>query len=83
MFQLDSTTRFTWGRDEIFQIFWTIVNSSHTKWALYSIIYSANLTEFEVVLKSVAKKKNTKKFGEHLESCISGTAGPIPFKFDT
>ena len=33
-------------------------------------------------LMSVAKK-NTKKFGRPLELRISGTTGPIPFKFDT
>ena len=53
----------------------------------YSIIDGANLAEFEVLngLKSVAKKKkkNTKKFGQHLEPRILGTAGLILFKFDT
>ena len=34
-------------------------------------------------LKSVAKKKNTKKFGRFLEPHISETAGRIPFKFDS
>ena len=55
----------------------------------YRIIDGAILAEFEVGgrlflngLKSVAKKKNTKKFGRLLEPRISGTAGPIPFKFD-
>ena len=32
---------------------------------------------------SAAKKKNTKKFGQHLEPHILGTAGPISFKIDT
>ena len=58
----------------------------NTNWVLYSIIHGANLAELEVgkvVLKIVAKKKNTKKFGRLLEPCISGTAGQIPFKFDS
>ena len=63
----------------------------NAKWALYSIIDSTNLAEFEVwrrlflngSMSVVSKKKNMKKFGQLLEPCISGTAGPIPLKFDT
>ena len=32
---------------------------------------------------SAVKKKNMKKFEQVLEPYISGTAGPIPFEFDT
>ena len=49
-----------------------------------SMIDSANLAEggrlFLNGLMSAAKKKN---FGRLLESHISGTAGPIPFKINT
>ena len=59
----------------------------NTKWALYNIIDGANLAEFEVgegrINKCCEKEENTKKFGRLLEPRISGTAGPIPFKFDT
>ena len=34
-------------------------------------------------LMSVTEEENTKKFGQLLEWRISGTARPIPFKFDT
>ena len=54
----------------------------NTKWALCSIIDGANLEEFEVGEDCVAKKKKN-KFGRLLEPRISGTARPIPFKFDT
>ena len=72
-FQLDSTT---WGRDKRFSNFLsTIVNNSlnfieiqpnfNAKWGLYSIIYGANLAEFEVGegYLSVAKKKIQMTFG--------------------
>ena len=71
-------------------IFIEIQPNFNAKWALYNIIDGVNLVEFEVGgrlflngLMSVVKKKNTKKFGWLLESRISGTAEPIPFKFDT
>ena len=94
MFQLDSTTHFTQGHDERFyhyreQLTQFLLKSNQilkAKWALYSITDSANLAEFKVGkgflngLTNVAKKKIVYKL---LEPRILGTAGMIPFKFDT
>ena len=70
-------------------IFIEIQPNFNAKCALHSIIDGANLAEFKVGegcflngLKSVAKKKNTKKCGWPLEPRILGITGPISFKFD-
>ena len=71
------------GVTKVFQFFWTIMNNSlnfnwnpakfNTKWALYSIIYSANLMEFEVVLKGI--KECCKKEEKYEET--RGTFGIV------
>ena len=67
-----------------------ILLKSNAKNALYSIIDGAKFGGiwsrgglFLNGLMSAVKKKNVKKFEQLLELRISGTAGLIPFKFDT